>query len=109
VRESSDSVTLETRAPGVLLVRIQGDVDLSRFDALDEVLASADVDSSAALEIDLSAVSFMDSQGLKLLLRARDRAAGNGRRLLIVDPSPFVQRLIHIAGLTGTFDIADGA
>jgi anti-anti-sigma factor len=108
LKEERDSVILETSASGAVRVRIHGEVDLSRFDELDQVLASADADCRA-LEIDLGAVSFMDSQGLRLLLRARDRAAGNGHRLLIVDPTPFVQRLLQLSGLSGTFEIGRGA
>jgi anti-anti-sigma factor len=103
---SSDDAALEAWADGVVRVRVSGEVDMSRYRDLDRVLASAGADATT-LEIDLSAVSFMDSQGLRLLLRALERADGDGRRVVIVDPSPFVRRLMDVAGVRARFVVEE--
>lgn len=101
-------MTLDARDAGVLRVRIHGEVDLTRYEELDGVLASAEAQSSKVLEVDLSRVTFMDSQGLRLLLRARDRMAGNNNRLVIVGAGPFIQRLFRVSGLADAFQLDNG-
>lgn len=103
------SIVMDPRAPSVIRLKIRGEVDMSRFEELDRMLASVGARAPATLEVDLGSVSFMDSQGLKLLLRARQRAAGNGHRLLIVDPGPFIQHLLEVSGLNGTFEFVYGS
>ena len=88
-------------------VSLAGEVDLSRFEEIDQALAEAEASAPATLEIDVSEVSFMDSQGLRLLLRARERAAAKDRRLTLVDPSPAVRHLLELSGLNDEFDITD--
>lgn len=52
------------------------------------------------VELDLGSISFIDSSGLRVLIDAHLRAQNEGRRLVIVTPSPSVRRLLEISGLT---------
>jgi stage II sporulation protein AA (anti-sigma F factor antagonist) len=103
-KASPEDAALETGPDAVVRVSVSGEVDMSRYRELDRVLASAGADATT-LEIDLSAVSFMDSQGLRLLLRALERADGDGRRVVLVDPSPSVGRLLDVAGVRARFAV----
>ena len=51
------------------------------------------------ITLDLSAVEFMDSSGLRVILELHQRAQDGSRRLLLRTPSPAVARLFEIAGL----------
>jgi anti-anti-sigma factor len=48
--------------------------------------------------VDLSAVSFVDSLGLGTLVVGQRICAQLGVRLSVVDPSPFVARLLEVSG-----------
>ena len=51
------------------------------------------------LRIDLLAVSFMDTTGVAVLLKARRRALEAGCRFTVKAASPTIQRLLEITGL----------
>ncbi|MFC7548114.1 STAS domain-containing protein [Plantactinospora sp. GCM10030261] len=51
------------------------------------------------LDLDLAAVPFLDSAGILALLRARERAAEVGCRLVIHNPVRTVRRVLQIAGV----------
>lgn len=88
-------------------VALEGEIDLGRFEALDRVLASAASRCEAVLEIDLSEVTFMDSMGIHLLLRTRERLSEKSLRMVVVDPSPTVVHVLEVAGLRDVFEIVD--
>jgi len=53
------------------------------------------------VDIDLSAVTFMDAAGVSTLVQASHRASELGRVLRIRQPSPAVRRVVHLCGLDG--------
>ena len=55
----------------------------------------------ADLELDLSAVSDIDTAGLQLLLMARQEAERRGVTVTLTDPSPVVRDLLTFTRLTG--------
>ena len=54
-----------------------------------------------ALRIDLGEVSFMDTSGVAVLLKARRRALELGCRFSVSSTSPIIARLFEITGLAG--------
>jgi len=98
-------VSIGTDETTTLRVSISGEVDMSRFDELDAMLADANERATDILEIDLSAVSFMDSHGVRLLVRARVRAEELGRHVRLVDPGPSILRLLDIVEVRHLFEI----
>jgi len=55
--------------------------------------------SSGDVVIDLSAVGFVDSSGLRVLVEAHQRAEAEKRRLILSGASRPVMRLLEISGL----------
>ena len=93
-------------ADGAMVLRIRGDLDIAvEDDAVNAVAnALASAPPSARLVLDLSEVEFMDSSGLRALLRIHNRHGGQIRLGAV---SPVVERLLE---LTGTLDLfAPGA
>ena len=56
------------------------------------------------LELDLSAVSEVDTAGLQLLLMARREAERHGTTVTLADPSPVVRELLEFTRLTGELE-----
>lgn len=59
--------------------------------------------------LDVGAIEFIDSSGLRLIVEAHQRAEADNRRLVVSQPSPAVVRLLEISGLTEhlTIETAD--
>lgn len=89
-------------------VHLAGEVDLAAAprveSAIDEALAGEDV---IVVTIDLDGVTFLDSTGLRVLVAAHARCAGEGRSLTLINPSTSVSRILEITGLGQTL-LADG-
>lgn len=51
------------------------------------------------VHLDLSAVEFMDSSGLRVVVDAHQRANAGGTKLIVHEPSKSVRRIIEISGL----------
>jgi anti-sigma B factor antagonist len=96
--DSSDTFSV-TRDGDDRLV-LAGELDLYAAELLNEAVAASAID-----RIDLAAVSFVDSYGLRSLLEAQRAAAGRGVRLVLEAPSPEVTRLLEITCTTTQFEV----
>ncbi len=83
-------------------ISLGGELDLHTARRAAGVLSDALRAAPEVLCVDLSAVSFIDSRGLKVVLDAHDRALANGCRLVVANPSPQVERLMR---MTDTLDV----
>jgi len=79
------------------LVRASGELDVSTADRLSSALDAARADGVLTL-LDLSAVSFMDSAGLRVLLRSARSLDAHYWPWFIVRASRAVWRLIEVSG-----------
>jgi anti-anti-sigma factor len=89
-----------TNEDGVIVARIEGDIDFSSADDLGRDILRALPDAAAALVLDLSDVRYVDSGGVRVFFELAARLAISGRRLALAVPetSP-VRRLIKITRL----------
>ena len=88
-------------------VVVDGDIDAH---SCPELTAALDpLPGTGEVRIDLSAVGFMDSSGLRALIGAHQLAEAADRRLVIAQPSSAVQRLIEISGLGDHLHISDNS
>ena len=55
------------------------------------------------LGLDLSAVDFLDSSGLRALLVVQQAVASGGRQVRVVGSTPMIDRLLEITGLEALF------
>ena len=81
----------------ITLVRAAGEVDLSNAEELAAPLLSADAWEGRPIVLDLAAVPFMDSSGLRVLLSAvRDLGS---RLAVVVRPGSPIENLLELAEL----------
>ncbi len=85
------------------VIRISGDLDAQTSSSLDEVITERLGGGAAEIVLDLSALDFVDSSGLRSMVLARG-PAGDGR-MVLRSPSTSVIRLLDITGLTEVFVI----
>jgi anti-anti-sigma factor len=106
VSDFSNRPALELRVEpdrGRVVVTASGDVDMATVEQLDATVAALREDGWNEVVLDLAPVGFMDSTGLRWLLRADRDARANDWRLSLVDGSPSVARLLDLTGLRTHF------
>lgn len=81
------------------LIRASGELDRSTADRLSSALDAARADGVTTL-LDLSAVSFIDSAGLRALLRSARAVDADHWGCFIVRASSVVRRLAEVSGTT---------
>jgi anti-sigma B factor antagonist len=91
-------------APGVA---IRGEIDIAAVPELEHALDVAILESTGAFVLDLSGVEFLDSTGLRLVLRWRALLAREERALAIVCPAGPVRKLFEVAGIADLLFLYD--
>jgi anti-anti-sigma factor len=89
-----------------VVVTVAGVIDVASEQVLEDGLEAAA--GAGEVLLDLRGVTFMDSVGLGLLIRADGRARAAGTRLAL-RPSGPVQHVLDVAGVTGRFTLAPEA
>jgi anti-anti-sigma factor len=84
---------------GIVYVAVDGELDLATAALLEAALAEAEATAATSVVVDLGRVPFIDSAGLEVLLRARDRSDKDGQRLRLTAGTPQVQRLFEVCGV----------
>jgi len=85
---------------GILYVKLSGDIDhhsaKSVRDAVDDLMRR---NNPAELELDLSAIEFMDSSGLGLVLGRYKKQTDMGGNMRIINPTRRVMQILQLAGV----------
>jgi anti-sigma B factor antagonist len=89
-------------------LEVRGEIDLSTAERFAEALALC-MRWEEAVAIDLSGVDFMDSSGIRVLIRAGQRLNGQGP-LKLRAPQPAVERVLAVTRLTDlpTIEVVTG-
>jgi stage II sporulation protein AA (anti-sigma F factor antagonist) len=88
-----------TQAAAVV-ARMSGEIDLSNADELRRRVLEAVPNDAKGLVVDLSAVTFLDSAGIALLLDIAERLSYRLQRLrIVVPPTSLLRPVLNIVGL----------
>lgn len=93
------SAEVHDAGDGSTTVRLRGELDHEGVERVGAGLMKAAAACTGRLGVDTSAVSFVDSAGLRLLLRAHQTMADRGLRFGIDHPSSQMERLLALTGL----------
>jgi anti-sigma B factor antagonist len=88
-------------------VRPRGELDLDTAPALEEELERMRDQAAARLVLDLRHLTFMDSTGLRLVIRWDTMARERGFEFAIVPGPDVIQRVIRLTGMDGHLTVAD--
>jgi anti-anti-sigma factor len=77
--------------------RLIGELDISTAQTLGALL-DREVEEHGDISLDLSELTFIDSSGIRVLLRATDQLTGRGR-LLLLSPTSSVRHIFSLMGL----------
>lgn len=87
-------------ASGHLCIHLSGELDHhSARSTLQEIESVMDRFMPRHCVLEMSALSFMDSSGIAVILRSKKRMAESGGDLVVLDPSPLVARVLSASGV----------
>ena len=92
---------------GCTVLDVRGEIDLESADRLWAHVERAIVSGQGDVVVDLSPVTFFDSAGLAVLIKAHRRLNGTRRRVIVRRPSDNVRRVLDISGLSDLIMIED--
>lgn len=95
------------RDGGLVRVALTGELDVATADQLDEALQGVEKEASI-LVLDLGELSFIDSSGLRVLVRSNRRLEAAGSRLVVGAASDAVERALAISGLNRVLNGVEG-
>jgi anti-anti-sigma factor len=87
---------------GHAIAYLTGEIDLAAVGALEAAIETARSASNGKVVLDMGAVTFLDSSGLRVLMAAHNKQAAMDGQLVITNPSDAVVRVLDITGLLGT-------
>jgi anti-sigma B factor antagonist len=101
-----DPVAGIERNDGYVVVSLAGELDLYNAHEVREALLECCAEAPDRLVVDLSAVKFIDSTALGVLIEARTRLV-NRRSFLLAAPGLETRRALEISGLDRHFAVHD--
>ena len=87
-----------------LIITVNGEIDLGNSEKLRQQIHAA-LDDNKAVSVDMSAVNYIDSSGIAVLIESKQRAGEGSKEFKIVKPSEAVVSVLKLAKLTSFFDI----
>lgn len=91
-------IQVKTIGMGVTQVELSGSLDVSGAAQVEPEIKAA-VARQAAMIIDLAEVSFVSSQGIRVIVAATKALAGKGCRTAIVNPKPEILKVLKIMNI----------
>ncbi|MEU2156208.1 STAS domain-containing protein [Streptomyces sp. NPDC019396] len=101
-REQNLDVEVEIHDAVTAIARIRGELDVDTATLLHHHLANQFLHGRRHLVLELSALDFMDSSGLNVMIRTTREARAAGGDVHISAPTPLVRKLFDITGLSLT-------
>jgi anti-sigma B factor antagonist len=93
---------IETARSGqVLTLRLEGSLDVYSSPEFREQLVDLEQSGEPRIGLDLSAVTYLDSTGLGVIIGSHKRLRAQRRELWIVSASQPVRRVLTVLGLEG--------
>jgi stage II sporulation protein AA (anti-sigma F factor antagonist) len=99
---------IEQDTAGARVVPV-GELDLMTVPLLEAALQEAEQHQPQRVLLDLGRLTFIDSSGLQVILRAEQRLAESGSQLVLRSGSPEVERIFDLSGVRPRLFFEDDA
>jgi anti-anti-sigma factor len=89
----------------VVVARLTGEVDLSNAARIESAIAEATPNHAVALILDVSALDYLDSAGIHLIYKLREKLRTRGQALrLVIPPESPANDALRLAGVSQAVD-----
>jgi anti-anti-sigma factor len=90
----------ETLQEGRVAYVLKGELDMAGGESLVRRVTELAASTTGRIEIDMEKVAFIDSSGVRALLRLHEAAVSSGRSMSVRNLTPDVRRLLDLIGVT---------
>ena len=87
-------------------IDLAGELDLANAGDVERELVRVEAGDAGAILVDLSRLTFIDSTGIRVLVRAAARSRADGNRLVLQRAPRPVLRVLRIAGVADLLPLA---
>ncbi|CAL9349001.1 STAS domain-containing protein [Streptomyces sp. NPDC058947] len=101
------SVEVELPREDVALITVSGYLDVDTATEFQAHLANQLHHGRRHFLLDLSAVPFMDSSGMNIILRVYQETRGDSGSVHVIQPTPAVRRILDLTGVSITVPISE--
>jgi anti-anti-sigma factor len=102
-------VTVGPTETGVVVLTVEGALDMATSDRLRAVAENALREGARHLVLDLAGVGFIDSTGVGALVAIRNLAIDHEAELSLRDPSQPARRILELSTLVEVFTVETSA
>lgn len=88
-------------ADGWHTLALSGELDLASVQTLDRAAQELELDAAEGVALDMGSLAFIDSTGLRGIVRLHDRCTAHGAELRVTSGSPAVHRIFEVVDLLG--------
>lgn len=89
------------RADDAHVIALTGELDIGGVAEVTRELRLAEASDAHQILLDLTAVTFIDSSGVRMIVEAHARSCANGNRLALTPAPAQVQRIFDMTDLSG--------
>jgi anti-sigma B factor antagonist len=89
------------------LVRLTGELDMAGVDRFERSLTSDQSPEAGTFVLDLRALTFIDSSGLRAVIMADQRVRSEGGRFVVVRGSDRVNQVMEMTGVAQRIELVD--
>jgi len=89
----------------IAFLTLKGDFDADNAPRVQEALAALSDRDRPIIFIDMTALKYIDSAGLGVLVGALKQAAARAGNIVLIQPSPFVTRILRVTALDKMFSV----
>ena len=105
VRRAAPFSTEISGSQGHALVILTGELDVSTAGQLYEELATLNREGAVHVALDLTALEFIDSTGISVIIAEHKRTVSAGGELIILTPHRHVRRVFEVSGLMDVLQV----
>jgi anti-sigma B factor antagonist len=100
------STTSRSGSNGAKVLVVEGELDISSSPDFEQAVRQLESEANTVV-IDLSGLDFLDSTGLRAILRSDSRLRSAGKRLQLVPGSGPVRRVFRLTGLDSRLEFIE--
>lgn len=94
-----------THAEAAPILNLVGEVDLGSAQKIYSLIWQTSERGEKSLVINLEKLDFMDSSGLQILLRLREKLKARKQQIFLVSPKPQIRKLLKLTGFDKLFPL----
>ena len=99
------SLFMSPESEVVPILNVVGEVDLSNAPRIYTLMWQTSQKGSLSLILNLEKLDFMDSSGLQVLLRLREKLRSRKQDVMLVAPKPQIRKLLRLTGFDKLFTL----